>query len=48
VAIIRFYPKLYAKGESLYNVRHRVSILRSHHLRFRQSFISYGVGVGSC
>ena len=31
VDIITFYPKLYAKGGCLYNVRHRVSVLRSHH-----------------
>jgi len=38
VAIIRFYPKLCSKKrECLYNVRHRVSMLRSHHLRVRQS-----------
>jgi len=47
VAIIRFYPKLYAKGECLYNVRHRVSMLRSHHLRVRAKFIPYGVSVDS-
>jgi len=48
VDIIRFYPKLCAKGENLYNVRHPVSMLRSHHLCVRQSFISYGLSVGSC
>ena len=48
VAIIRFYPKLYAKKrECLYSVRHHVSMLRSHHLRVRQSFIPYGLGVDS-
>ena len=48
VAIIRIYPKLYAKKtECLYNVRHRVSMLRSHDLRAGQKFISYGLSVDS-
>ena len=48
VAIIRFYPNLYAKKECLYNVRHRVSMVKSHHLRVGQSFFFfslYGLGV---
>jgi len=38
VDIIRFYPKLCAKGEGLYNVRHPVSMLISHHLRVKAKF----------
>jgi len=48
VTIFRFYRKLYAKKtECLYNVRHRVSILTSRHLRAGQKFISYGLSVES-
>jgi len=32
-------------GECLYNVRHRVSMLRFHHRRVGQNFISYGLSV---
>ena len=38
VDIIRFYQKLYAKEESLYNMRHHVSMLKSHHLCVRTMF----------
>jgi hypothetical protein len=48
VAIIRFYPKLYHKRERecLYNVRHRISMLRSHHLCVGAKFFLYPYGLG--